>query len=86
MRQKLKKAAEDAVKVRNSLPTNKEKTEDKSAAYKAQVQQLRHQVQKHEANEKRFKNMMIEKENEFEQERIEMKRMINAERKRVKDL
>jgi len=39
-------------------------------------------MQKFEGNEKKLKNMLVEKENQFEEEKIEMKRLINAEKKR----
>jgi hypothetical protein len=36
--------------------------------------------------EKKLKNMLIEKENEHEEELIELKRLLNTEKKRNKDL
>lgn len=36
--------------------------------------------------EKKLKNMLIEKENEHESELIELKRLVNAEKKKAKDL
>ena len=85
LKQKLRRATDEAVKARCSAATPLKDNEE-SKSFKTQIQTLKQQVQKHEANEKRFKNMMVEKESEFEQERIEMKRMLNAERKRFKDL
>jgi hypothetical protein len=43
-------------------------------------------VSKLENAEKKLKNMLIDKENEHEQEMIEIKRILNAERKKFKEL
>jgi len=43
-------------------------------------------VQKLEVAEKRLKNMFIDKENEHEQQLIELKRLINAEKKKSKEI
>eukprot|EP00347_Sterkiella_histriomuscorum_P012539 403368185 len=54
--------------------------------YKLKVQQLKSSVQKLEQNERKLKNLLIDKENEYEQEIIEIKRLLNTEKKRVKEL
>lgn len=36
--------------------------------------------------EKRLKNMFIDKENEHEQQLIELKRLVNAEKKKTKEI
>ena len=45
--------------------------------YKQKIQGLKQQVSKWEQTERRLKNMLIEKENEYEQQMIEMKRIVN---------
>ena len=55
-------------------------------SYKTRINNLKMQVAKLEQSEKKLKNMLVERENQFEQEYIELKRLLNAERRRLKDV
>jgi hypothetical protein len=55
-------------------------------SYKTRINNLKMQVAKLEQSEKKLKNMLVERENQFEQEYIELKRLLNAERRRVKEV
>jgi hypothetical protein len=61
---------------------DREKLDEERQKLKKKIMNLRAQVTKLESNDRKLKNLLIEKESEQETERIKFKRKLNEQRKR----